>query len=66
MSYNTFILVASSMLIVLIMVLLFNSKTEKPSLLISTDETIDEVLDKDYEMALVVDAELIEIRKVRL
>ena len=64
MSYNTFILVASSMLIVLIMVLLFNSKTEKPSLLISTsDETIDEVLDKDYEMALVVDAELIEDKK---
>jgi len=64
MGSNTLILVASSMLVVLILMLLFNSKTEKPSLLIATsDETIEEVLEKDYEMALVVDAELVEDEK---
>jgi len=64
MGSNTLILVASSMLVVLILMLLFNSKTEKPSLLIATsDETIEEALEKDYEMALVIDAELVEDKK---
>ena len=64
MGSNTLILVASSMLVVLILMLLFNSKTEKPSLLIATsDETIEEALEKDYEMALVIDAELVEDEK---
>ena len=64
MGSNTLILVASSMFVVLILMLLLNSKTEKPSLLISSsDETIEEVLEKDYEMALVIDAELVEDEK---
>ena len=64
MGSNTLILVASSMLVVLILMLLFNSKTEKPLLLIATsDETIEEALEKDYEMALVIDAELVEDKK---
>ena len=50
--------------IITVLMLLLNSKTEKPSLLISSsDETIEEVLEKDYEMALVIDAELVEDEK---
>jgi len=64
MGSNTLILVASSMFIVLILMLLLNSKTEKPSLLVSTsDETIEEALEKDQEMALVIDAELVDDKK---
>ena len=64
MGSNTLILVASSMLVVLLLMLLLNSKTEKPSLLVSTsDETIEEALEKDQEMALVIDAELVEDKK---
>jgi len=64
MGSNTLILVASSMLVVLLLMLLLNSKTEKPSLLVSTSyETIEEALEKDQEMALVIDAELVEDKK---
>jgi hypothetical protein len=41
--------------------LFFISRTETPLLLVnSSEESIDEALEKDYDLSVVVDAELLE------
>ena len=64
MGSGTLIVVGISILVVFILMLMFNSRIEKPSsLMYSSDETIEEALEKDYEMALVIDAELVDGEK---
>jgi len=58
---NIVMIAGSVMILIFAIALLFISRTETPQLLISTsDETIEEALEKDYDLSAVIDAELVD------
>lgn len=55
------LLLVGPVILIIALILLFISKTETPMMLVnSSEESIDEALEKDYDLSVVVDAELLE------
>ncbi|RJU83158.1 MAG: hypothetical protein DWB99_02955 [Candidatus Poseidoniales archaeon] len=53
--------VGAAIILIIAIIVLFTSRTETPFLLInSSEESIDEALEKDYDLSVVIDAELVE------
>ena len=51
----------AAMVLIFVIALLFISRTETPLLLINTsEESIEEALEKDYDLSVVIDAELVD------
>jgi len=54
-------MILGPVIIIIALALLFVSRTETPLLLInSPDESIEELLEKDYDLSVVIDAELLD------
>lgn len=54
-------MILGPVIIIIALALLFISRTETPLLLInSSDESIEELLEKDYDLSVVIDAELLD------
>jgi hypothetical protein len=55
------LLLVGPVILIIALILLFISRTETPMMLVnSSEESIDEALEKDYDLSVVVDAELLE------
>jgi len=60
-SSDIIMIAGAAMILIFAIALLFISRTETPLLLISTsEESIEEALEKDYDLSAVIDAELVD------
>ncbi|MBL6891233.1 MAG: S8 family serine peptidase [Candidatus Poseidoniaceae archaeon] len=60
-SSDIIMIAGAAMILIFAIALLFISRTETPLLLISTsEESIEEALEKDYDLSTVIDAELVD------